>query len=81
MNITDNAELKLIEKYREMVEKTRCRDGEMLGRSFTIPSAFDSDEQMMVSLTLNYRSIVPKMTEMEVKVERGHQAEAERPAG
>lgn len=71
MTITDPAELKLIEKYREMIEKRSFKDGERIGRMFSVPDPFDSDQQINVSIDLNVRSVVPKMTETEVKVERG----------
>jgi len=63
------AEEKLIEKLREMLDK-HLRAGQSLSRRFSLPSRDDSDEIVVIDLNVMVVSATQPMTEAEVAYER-----------
>ena len=76
MEIVDPAEIRLIEKYREALEKVEKekrryeRVGVEVSRTFSVPSTVDSEEMRHISVGVRLSSIVPSMSEVEARVER-----------
>ena len=69
MESWSQAEEKLIEKLREMLDK-RIIAGESVSRQFSLPSRDDSDDQINISLSVSVISTVPRMTEEEFRFQR-----------
>lgn len=75
MEITDPAEIKLIEKYRECLEKAeRAKlqhgyEGSKVGRSWSFPSQIDSDETRMVGVTVSIYSLYASESRATAEVE------------
>jgi hypothetical protein len=59
MIVNENAEAKLVEKLREMMDKPSFRAGEEMSRTFTVPSMMDSDDRIHISITVRADSLVP----------------------
>lgn len=60
MLVNENAETKLVEKLKEMMDKSSFRAGEQMSRTFTVPSMMDSDERIHISITVRCDSLMPK---------------------
>lgn len=63
-------EVKLVEKFREITDKSARAGDPAVSRSFSFPSIIDSDEQINISVGVSISSVVPRMSEMETRVER-----------
>lgn len=76
MQLTDPNEIKLVEKFRESLEKAEIRKrthgleaSSSVGRSWSVPSSIDSEEQINCSVSVSISSVLPRVSESEMKVE------------
>lgn len=76
MILTDPNEIKLVEKFRESLEKAEIRKrthseerGVQVGRSWSVPSSIDSEEVINCSVSVSISSVLPRVSESEMKVE------------